>query len=71
VCALGAQGLSNREIAQAMFVTTHTVAVHLTHAYRKLDITSRSELATALERDAHTQPAHRALAAGRAEAGTQ
>ena len=30
--------MTNREIAQALFVTLRTVEVHLTHAYQKLDI---------------------------------
>jgi DNA-binding CsgD family transcriptional regulator len=40
--------MTNRQIAQALFVTTRTVEVHLTHAYQKLDIASREELSTAL-----------------------
>jgi DNA-binding CsgD family transcriptional regulator len=40
-----AAGSSNREIAQALFVTVKTVEMHLGHAYRKLGISSRSELA--------------------------
>ena len=45
---LAADGLTNREIAQALFVTERTVQVHLTHTYQKLGITSREELAEAL-----------------------
>ena len=41
---MAADGMTNREIAQALFVTTRTVETHLTAAYRKLDITSRDEL---------------------------
>ncbi|HZB74630.1 MAG TPA: helix-turn-helix transcriptional regulator, partial [Solirubrobacteraceae bacterium] len=48
VAELAAEGQSNREIAQALFVTTKTVEVHLTSAYRKLDIGSRVQLAGAL-----------------------
>ena len=40
-----AAGASNREIAQALFVTVKTVEMHLGHAYRKLGISSRNELA--------------------------
>jgi DNA-binding NarL/FixJ family response regulator len=36
--------MTNREIAQALFVTPRTVEVHLSAAYRKLGIQSRSEL---------------------------
>jgi DNA-binding CsgD family transcriptional regulator len=49
VAEMAAAGLSNREIAQALFVTLRTVEIHLTHSYRKLDITSRKQLARALE----------------------
>jgi DNA-binding NarL/FixJ family response regulator len=48
VADLAAQGASNRQIAQALFVTTKTVEVHLTSVYRKLDIGSRVQLAGAL-----------------------
>ena len=43
-----AEGPTNREIAQALFVTQRTVEVHLTSIYRKLAISSRSQLAGAL-----------------------
>jgi DNA-binding CsgD family transcriptional regulator/tetratricopeptide (TPR) repeat protein len=48
VASLAAEGMSNRDIAQALFVTLRTVEVHLTHAYQKLDIASRRELPAAL-----------------------
>ncbi len=48
VAVLAAEGPTNREIAQALFVTTRTVEVHLTSSYRKLNISSRSQLAAAL-----------------------
>lgn len=48
VARMAAGGRSNPEIAQALFVTRHTVEVHLTHAYRKLGIRSRDALAAAL-----------------------
>ena len=48
VAELAAEGLGNREIAQALFVTVRTVEGHLTSAFRKLDLSSRSELGTAL-----------------------
>ena len=52
VVDLAAEGESNRDIAQALFVTPKTVEIHLTRAYRKLDVGSRRELAAALERAA-------------------
>ena len=39
-----AEGHSNREIAQALFVTTKTIEMHLSNVYRKLDIDSREQL---------------------------
>jgi len=48
VAALAADGQSNREIAQALFLTVKTVETHLSNAYRKLDIRSRHDLAAAL-----------------------
>jgi DNA-binding CsgD family transcriptional regulator len=48
VAGLAAQGMSNREIADALFVTVKTVEWHLKHAYRKLGVGSRRELRSAL-----------------------
>ena len=48
VARLAAEGRSNREIAQALFVTTATVETHLHHVFQKLDLKSRSELRDAL-----------------------
>jgi DNA-binding CsgD family transcriptional regulator len=45
---MAADDMTNREIAQALFVTLRTVETHLTHAYQKLDISSRAELGEAL-----------------------
>jgi DNA-binding CsgD family transcriptional regulator len=51
VARLAAQPLTKRDITQALFITTKTVSDHLSSAYRKLNITSRDELATALTPD--------------------
>jgi DNA-binding CsgD family transcriptional regulator len=48
VADLAVDGRSNKEIAQALFVTPKTVEVHLSNTYRKLDIRSRRELPKAL-----------------------
>lgn len=48
VAELAAQGLSNREIAETLWVTRKTVELHLGNAYGKLDIRSRSQLPEAL-----------------------
>jgi ATP/maltotriose-dependent transcriptional regulator MalT len=48
VAQLAAEELSNKEIAQALFVTVKTVEVHLSSVYRKLGIGSRRQLGAAL-----------------------
>jgi DNA-binding CsgD family transcriptional regulator len=48
VAQMAAQGLTNKEIAQTLFVTVKTVELHLSNVYRKLRIGSRRELASAL-----------------------
>jgi len=48
VVELAAEGPSNPEIAQALFVTRKTVETHLERVCRKLDISGRGELAEAL-----------------------
>jgi class 3 adenylate cyclase/DNA-binding CsgD family transcriptional regulator/tetratricopeptide (TPR) repeat protein len=48
IADLALSGLANAEIAQDLFLTVKTVEMHLTAAYRKLDIRRRSELAGAL-----------------------
>ena len=48
IAQLAAAGLSNRDIAQNLFITSRTVEGHLTHAYQKLAITSREQLPAAL-----------------------
>ncbi|HKU58578.1 MAG TPA: LuxR C-terminal-related transcriptional regulator, partial [Gaiellaceae bacterium] len=48
VAELASRGLTNREIAQALFVTARTVEGHLTNAFRKLRVGSRTALGAAL-----------------------
>jgi len=48
VARLAAQGRSNREIAQALFVTGGTVETHMRHVFQKLDLKRREELPAAL-----------------------
>jgi DNA-binding CsgD family transcriptional regulator len=45
VARLAAQGLTNRQIAQALFVSTKTVGTHLGHIYDKLAVNNRDDLA--------------------------
>jgi DNA-binding CsgD family transcriptional regulator len=44
VARLVAEGLSNREVAERLFVSHHTVNSHLRHVFGKLDVNSRVEL---------------------------
>jgi DNA-binding CsgD family transcriptional regulator len=44
VAALAAHGYTNREIAERLYVTVSTVEQHLTHVYRKLNVTRRTDL---------------------------
>lgn len=48
VAELAASGMTNRQIAQSLFVTVKTVEAHLSAAYDKLDIESRRQLPAAL-----------------------
>ncbi len=48
IADMAADGASNRDIAQALYVTPKTVENHLGHAYRKLGVTGRSELSERL-----------------------
>lgn len=48
VAGLAGAGLTNVQIAQALFVTPKTVEYHLRHVYQKLEISSRKQVAAAL-----------------------
>ena len=45
---MAADGLSNREIGQMLYLSHRTVSSHLYRAFPKLGITSRTELRAAL-----------------------
>jgi DNA-binding CsgD family transcriptional regulator len=54
VARLVAQGLSNREVAERLFVSPHTVSSHLRHVFTKLGVNSRvglTRLAAQLDPD--------------------
>ena len=44
VARMAAEGMTNREIAQALTVTAKTIETHLRHVYQKLDVARRTEL---------------------------
>ncbi|HEX3609963.1 MAG TPA: AAA family ATPase [Solirubrobacterales bacterium] len=48
IARMAAEGMTNREIAQALTVTAKTVETHLRHVFQKLDIARRTELPDAL-----------------------
>ncbi|HEX2392746.1 MAG TPA: AAA family ATPase [Solirubrobacterales bacterium] len=50
VAEMAATGMTNRQIAQSLFVTLKTVEAHLSATYDKLDISSRRQLPDALAR---------------------
>jgi DNA-binding CsgD family transcriptional regulator len=51
IATMATEGLGNREIAEALFLTRRTVEMHLTGAYRKLGVSGRGELAAILRAD--------------------
>lgn len=58
VAGPAASGLSNRQIAQHLFISQATVETHLRHAFRKLGITARAGLPTRLaDLEVRTAPA--------------
>jgi DNA-binding CsgD family transcriptional regulator len=50
IAQLAAEGLTNKAIAEQVFVSVKTVEGNLKRAYQKLDISSRAQLARALDR---------------------
>ena len=44
VVSLAAQGLTNRQIGERLFLSTYTVATHLKHVFDKVGVSSRVEL---------------------------
>jgi DNA-binding CsgD family transcriptional regulator len=56
VVALAAGGCSNGDIARQLFVTRRTVETHLTHAFHKLEISTRAEITARLSRLDTGQP---------------
>ena len=51
VARMAETGMTNRQIAEALFVTIRTVTTHLGHVYQKLDVSGREQLADAIAAD--------------------
>jgi DNA-binding NarL/FixJ family response regulator len=63
VAGLAATGLTNREVAERMFLAVKTVEANLARAYRKMGIRSRAELGARMGGRPvalHDEPAHAA-----------
>ena len=56
IADLAARGMSNRQIAEHLFISKRTVDAHLDHIYAKLAISSRVELLNALQLTRPSQP---------------
>lgn len=56
IAELAADGLSNREIAQQLFLSHRTVGSHLYRMFPKLGITSRGQLHVALDAAPRAEP---------------
>lgn len=52
IARLAANGMTNQEIASSLFIARRTVEFHLSHAYRKLGVDGRADLAEAMSEPA-------------------
>ena len=51
IASMAAAGYANQEIADRLFITTHTVEYHLKNIYRKLGVASRTQLVAHLAKE--------------------
>jgi len=64
VAGLVAEGLSNPQIGERLYISRRTVQTHLAHMFAKLDIATRAQLAVDVTRHRGSDPADRADSAG-------
>ena len=50
VAGLVAEGLSNPQIGERLYISSRTVQTHLAHVFAKLDISARAQLAAEVTR---------------------
>jgi DNA-binding CsgD family transcriptional regulator len=55
VTRLTAEGLTNPEIGARLYISRRTVETHLSHVFRKLDLTNRTQLVAELSRRTPTR----------------
>src|SRR5207247_9378884 len=60
VADLAASGATNKEIAAALFMSVKTLEAHLSRVYRKLNVRSRTELASHISQAVLTSRRNRA-----------
>ena len=64
VAGLVAEGLSNPQIGERLYISRRTVQTHLAHMFAKLDIATRAQLAVDVTRRRSSEPADSADSAG-------
>ena len=64
VAGLVAEGLSNPQIGERLYISRRTVQTHLAHMFAKLDIATRAQLAVDVTRHRGSDPADTADSAG-------
>ena len=64
VAGLVAEGLSNPQIGERLYISRRTVQTHLAHMFAKLDIATRAQLAVDVSRHRGSEPADTADSAG-------
>jgi DNA-binding CsgD family transcriptional regulator len=69
IATMAAAGMSNREIAEALFITRKTVETHLGRTFRKLGAVARGDLAHLLEAEPGAKPTSKSRTAAPGGAG--